>query len=50
MDFIGEGKKVITKGKVFDETGTVYTESEGLFINIPSEIFGEMINHYDAFH
>lgn len=44
-----KGKKVITKGKVFDETGTVYTESEGLFINIPSEIFGEMINHYNAF-
>jgi acyl-coenzyme A thioesterase PaaI-like protein len=44
-----KGKKVITKGKVFDETGAVYTESEGLFIIIPLEIFGEMINHYDRF-
>ena len=36
------GRKVLTKGKVFDETGTVYAESEGLYVNIPPERFGEM--------
>ena len=43
------GKKVITEGKIYNETGTVYTESEGLYINIPSERFGEMIKYRDAF-
>jgi acyl-coenzyme A thioesterase PaaI-like protein len=44
------GKKVITNGEIYDETGTVYTESEGLYINIPSERFGDMIKYRDAFH
>ncbi|MDO9256901.1 MAG: PaaI family thioesterase [Bacteroidales bacterium] len=43
------GKKVITKGKIYNETGTVFTESEGLYINIPPERFGEMIKYRDAF-
>jgi len=42
-------KKVMTRGKIYDGTGTLYSESEGLFINIPSERFGEMKNHYNAF-
>jgi len=43
------GKKVLTKGKIHNETGTVYSESEGMYINIPPERFGEMIKHRDAF-
>jgi acyl-coenzyme A thioesterase PaaI-like protein len=43
------GRKVITKGKIYNKTGTIYTESEGLFINIPPERFGEMIKYRDAF-
>ena len=39
------GRKVLTKGKVFNEAGTVFTESEGLFINISPERFGEMTRH-----
>jgi len=42
-------KKVITRGKIYDGTGTLYSESEGLFINIPSERFGEMKKYQDAF-
>ncbi|MBU3926450.1 MAG: hypothetical protein KKB74_01490, partial [Bacteroidetes bacterium] len=44
------GKKVTTKGNVYNETGALFTESEGLFINIPQEKFGEMIKYRDAFH
>jgi len=44
------GKKVTTKGKIYDETDTLFTESEGLFINIPHERFGEMIKYWDTFH
>lgn len=36
---------MLSKGKVVDETGTVYTESEGLYIKIPPEKFGEMTQH-----
>ncbi len=39
------GRKVLTQGRVFTEAGTVYTESEGLFIHIPPEKFGEMTRH-----
>jgi len=43
------GRKVITKGIIFDETGTIYTKSEGLFITIPSEKFEKMTNLKDTF-
>ena len=43
------GRKIISKGKIYNETGTVYTESEGLYINIPPEKFGEMIKYQNDF-
>ena len=43
------GKKIITKGKIYDEAETLYAESEGLFITISPERFGEMIKYRDAF-
>jgi uncharacterized protein (TIGR00369 family) len=44
-----DGRKIITKGKIYDETETLCTESEGLFINIPPERFGKMIMYRDTF-
>lgn len=44
-----EGKKVIAKGKLYDKDGTVYTESEGLFINVPTKKFREAIERQDCF-
>jgi acyl-coenzyme A thioesterase PaaI-like protein len=39
------GKKVITSGIIYDDTGSVYAESEGLFISIPIERFEELLKH-----
>jgi len=44
-----KGSKIITEGRIYDKTGTLYTKSEGLFINIPPERFGAMTKHIDAF-
>lgn len=44
-----KGSKIKTEGKIYDKTGTIYTRSEGLFINIPPEKFGTMTKHIDAF-
>lgn len=32
-----DGQKVTTKGKIYNETGALFTESEGLFIHIPQK-------------
>lgn len=40
--------KIKAKGSIYDETGALYTESEGLFINISPEKFKGMTKHIDA--
>jgi len=44
-----KGSKIITEGVIYDKTGTLYTRSEGLFINIPPKRLGTMTKHIDAF-
>ncbi len=39
-----DGRKVVTKGKIYSGD-LVYSTSEGLFINVPAEKFGDMA-HY----
>jgi len=41
------GRKIVSAGKISDEAGTVYAESEGLYINLPSERFGKMVHYRD---
>jgi len=41
------GKKVNTKGKIVGDNDNVFTESEGLFINIDPKRFGDLIKHKD---
>lgn len=42
-----DGRKIMAKGKIYDKTCTVYSESEGLYINIPPERFGNMSLYRD---
>lgn len=43
------GRKIVSAGKISGEAGTVYAESEGLYINLPAEGFGKMIHYRDEF-
>ena len=44
-----KGRKVITKSKIYDENGTIFSKAEGLYINIPKENFGDILNYRDKF-
>lgn len=38
-----DGKKVMTRGRIFDQDGETYAEGEGLFILIGVERFGTLL-------
>jgi len=44
-----KGRKVITKSKIFDDNGKIFSKSEGLYINIPKEKFGDILSYRDRF-
>ena len=44
-----KGRKVITKSKMYDSNGTIFSKSEGLYINIPKEKFGDILSYRDKF-
>jgi len=44
-----KGRKVITKSKIYDDNGTVFSKSEGLYINMPKEKFGDILIYRDRF-
>ena len=41
------GRKIVSAGKIYDKAGAVYSESEGLYINLPAARFGKMIHYRD---
>ena len=42
-----KGRKVITKSKIYDDNGTVFSKSEGLYINLQKERFGDILDYRD---
>ena len=43
------GKTILTSGKIYDKAGTLFTESDGLFMKISPDRFTEMKKQSDAF-
>jgi hypothetical protein len=37
----------LSAGKICDKAGTVYADSEGLYINLPADRFGNMTHYRD---
>jgi len=44
-----KGRKVITKSKMYDNNGIIFSKSEGLYINIANEKYEEILNYKDRF-
>jgi acyl-coenzyme A thioesterase PaaI-like protein len=44
-----KGRKIITKSKIYDDNGTIFSKSEGLYINIPKERFGDILKEKMSF-
>ena len=44
-----KGRRVITKSKIYDDNGTIFSKAEGLYINIPKERFGDVLSYRDKF-
>ena len=42
-----KGRKVITKSKIYDNNGTIFSKSEELYINLPKERFGDILDYRD---
>ena len=44
-----KGRRVITRSKIYDKNGTIFSKSEGLYINIQKERFGDVLTYRDKF-
>jgi acyl-coenzyme A thioesterase PaaI-like protein len=44
-----KGRKVITKSKMYDNNGILFSKSEGLYINIANENFGDILSYKNRF-
>ena len=44
-----KGRRVITKCKIYDDNGKIFSKSEGLYINIPKERFGDILDYREKF-